>query len=237
MCKGMDKVSIIVPVKDEEIGLQYLINDYNQSGLGEKYDITFIFVIDERTSDDSRGFASKLSKNIIDQKGSTGKGDAIRRAILDLESHNPKFVIFLDADGSYSFESVALILKSLEDGSEVSSGSRFLDPNKKPKGMSRLHFFGNKILSRISSLKNRRKISDLCSGLWGFTYESTHKLDIKSSGFDLEAEIAGIITKNKLKHTEVRVKWNQRRGGESKLRSFKDGFVILLRILSYSQNA
>ena len=227
----MDKVTIVIPVKDEEVGLQFLIEDFERSKISQTYAIKFIFVIDERTSDDSKKIASKLSDIIIDQSGSTGKADAVRKAMGRLKSGNQDFVVFLDADGSYSFNDVKAILSELEKGVDVSSGSRFLGNDGKPEGMSRLHTFGNHFLSKVSSLRNRRKITDLCTGLWGFSNESIEKLDIKSSGFDLEAEIAGLVRKNHLSHSEVPVSWSQRKGGESKLRSLKDGFVILMRIL------
>ena len=71
----------MVPAKDEEVGLKYLIDDFESSGIKEDYDITLIFVIDERTSDNSRLFASRLSDHIIDQCGSHGKGDAIKKQL------------------------------------------------------------------------------------------------------------------------------------------------------------
>ena len=73
----MEGVTIIIPVKDEESGLEYLVEDFEQSEIGNDYEIKFIFVIDERTSDNSREIAGKLSDRIIDQRGSHGKGDAI----------------------------------------------------------------------------------------------------------------------------------------------------------------
>ena len=97
--------------------------------------------------------------------------------------------------------------------------------------MSRLHNFGNRLLSAISSVRNRRRISDLCTGLWGFTSKSLMKMNVKSSGFDLEAELAGIARRQGLEHIEVQVDWSQRKGGTSKLRSLTDGFIILLRII------
>ena len=81
----MHQVTIVVPVKDEEDGLQYLIQDLDESGIREEYEILFLFVIDERTSDNSREFAARLSEKIVDQQGSHGKGDAIRQAINYLE--------------------------------------------------------------------------------------------------------------------------------------------------------
>jgi dolichol-phosphate mannosyltransferase len=140
-------------------------------------------------------------------------------------------VVFIDADGSYSFEAVSDILRTLEEGVDVASGSRFLNGKGRPKGMSRLHNFGNRALSRISSIRNRRRISDLCSGIWGFDAEALEKLDIQAEGFDLEAEIVGRIRKEGLDHREIQVDWSQRKGGTSKLRSLRDGFIILMRIL------
>lgn len=227
----MHQVTIVVPVKDEEDGLQYLIRDLDESGIKEEYEILFLFVIDGRTNDNSREFAAKLSDQIVDQKGSHGKGDAIRRAIHYLERSNHDFVVFLDADGSYSFDGVKKVLSTLEKGADIVSGSRFLSQKRRPEGMSVMHNFGNRLLSLISSIRNRRKISDLCTGLWGFSANSIRSISIRSKGFDLEAEIAGQIRRKKLTHVEVPVEWSQRKGGTSKLRSIRDGAIILLRII------
>ena len=122
-------------------------------------------------------------------------------------------------------------LEALGNGAEVVSGSRFLSGDGRPEGMSRLHNFGNRVLSSISSIRNGRRISDLCTGLWGFNSESLMAMDIKSQGFDIEAEMAGLVRRKGLNHVEVQVDWSQRKGGTSKLRSLTDGFIILLRII------
>ena len=41
----MEGVTIIIPVKDEESGLEYLVEDFEQSEIGNDYEIKFIFVI------------------------------------------------------------------------------------------------------------------------------------------------------------------------------------------------
>ncbi len=227
----MGEVTIIIPVKDEEVGLEFLLDDYRSSSLKDLHDVTFIFVIDKRTSDSSKKIASEFSENVIDQEETTGKGSAVRQAI-DVWRKNPtQMIVFLDADGSYSFDSVSKILQSLEEGADLVSGSRFLSGQGRPEGMSRLHNFGNRVLSAISSVRNRRRISDLCTGLWGFNSQSLMRMDVKSRGFDLEAELAGIARRQGLDHIEVQVDWSQRKGGTSKLRSLTDGFIIFLRII------
>lgn len=227
----MGEVTIIIPVKDEEVGLEFLLGDYKSSSLKDLHDVTFIFVIDKRTSDSSKKIALELSENVIDQEETTGKGSAVRQAIEVWRKNPTQMVVFLDADGSYSFDSVSKILKSLEAGADLVSGSRFLSGQGRPEGMTRLHNFGNRVLSTISSVRNGRRISDLCTGLWGFSSQSLMKMDVKSRGFDLEAELAGIARRQGLEHIEVQVDWSQRKGGTSKLRSLTDGLIILLRII------
>lgn len=227
----MGEVTIIIPVKDEEVGLEFLLDDYRSSSLKDLHDVTFIFVIDKRTSDSSKKIASEFSENVIDQEETTGKGSAVRQAIDEWRKNPTQMIVFLDADGSYSFDSVSKILESLQEGADLVSGSRFLSGQGRPEGMSRLHNFGNRVLSAISSVRNRRRISDLCTGLWGFNSQSLMKMDVKSRGFDLEAELAGIARRQGLDHIEVQVDWSQRKGGTSKLRSLTDGFIIFLRII------
>ena len=227
----MQPVTVIIPVKDEEVGLNFLLGDYERSTLKNLYDVNFIFVIDVRTSDSSKQIAKLFSDNIIDQEGTTGKGAAMTQAIEKWKLNPTPRVIFLDADGSYSFESVIKILETLESGADVVSGSRFLRGRGRPRGMSRLHNFGNRALSMISSIRNYRRISDLCTGLWGFKSEALMDMEIKSKGFDLEAEMAGLVRRKGLEHAEVHVDWSQRKGGTSKLRSLTDGLIIFFRII------
>lgn len=231
MRQSMEAITIIVPVKDEEVGLQYLLDNYQKSDLEERFDIRFIFVIDQRTSDSSKKYASKFSDNIIDQKDTTGKGAAVSQAVSLWKKDPTEMAIFLDADGSYSFDSVSSVIMELKEGSDIVSGSRFLGHGGRPKGMSILHYVGNRLLSFFSSIRNRRKISDLCTGLWGFREEALMKLNFQSSGFDLEAEISGLSRRFSLNHQEVKVEWSQRKGGISKLRSISDGLIIFFRII------
>ena len=79
----------------------------------------FIFVIDARTSDSSKHIASQFSDNIIDQKDTTGKGSAVIQAIEKWKIDPTPKIVFLDADGSYSFESVIKVLNALGEGADV----------------------------------------------------------------------------------------------------------------------
>ena len=226
----MKTVTVIIPVKNEETGLRYLLKDLSSSGLTSIRVLNLIFVIDSRTSDESIKIAEMFGGKLIYQVRSTGKGNAIRLGVKEWNKNPTDIVVFLDADGSYSFDYVGKIIDSVERGFEVVSGSRFIGTSK-PVGMSPLHVLGNRLLSKISGIKNKRKITDLCTGLWGFSSGALKKIEIRSNGFDLEAELVGLISRRNLSHAEIPVRWEQRKGGVSKLRSFKDGIIILIRII------
>ena len=119
----MESVTIIIPVKDEEVGLQYLLDNYKSSTLFNNSNISFIFVIDGRTSDLSKIIAKKFSDLIIDQNETHGKGAAIKQALQVWNNNMTDFVLFMDADGSYSFEDASKIpypgvLQHLDDQSK-----------------------------------------------------------------------------------------------------------------------
>jgi glycosyltransferase involved in cell wall biosynthesis len=227
----MEKVTIIIPVKNEEGGLKILHEDFLKSPIKHRYDIDFIFVIHADTDDLSKTVATSFGGRIIEQTETSGKGAAIKQA-TQLWKRNPTSkVVFLDADASYSFLSVMKILETLDDETDVVSGSRFMANKENLDGMSKMNFIGNVILSSISSFKNGKKITDLCTGLWGFRGSAMNKINLKSKGFDIESEIFGLCRKNRLRHCEIGVEWKQRATGVSKLRSIRDGFLILTRIL------
>ena len=142
----MKEVTVIIPVKDEEDGLLFLVDDFRSSELYNDPSIQLSFVIDGRTSDNSRAVARKLSSTIIDQAETHGKGAAIQQAIEEWKKEPTPFVVLLDADGSYSFDAVVDVISELRKGADAVSGSRFILPEGRPEGMSRIHNFGNKIL-------------------------------------------------------------------------------------------
>ena len=95
----MQTLCIIIPVKDEQVGLEFLFNEFNEFKNNINYTIEFIFVVDERTNDLSKEIAKRFSKNIIDQKDTHGKGAAIKQAIEFWKQKQSDFVVFMDADG------------------------------------------------------------------------------------------------------------------------------------------
>ena len=90
----MDKVCVIIPVKDEEVGLQYLADYRASKQLNYDVDFIFVLIVGPVTTQNS---SQKTNGRLIDQKESHGKGAAVRQAVY--ENNTTDYVVFLDADG------------------------------------------------------------------------------------------------------------------------------------------
>ena len=77
----------------------------------------------------------------------------------------------------------------------------------------------------MASILYGRRVSDVCTGMWGFRTESVRSLDLKSVGFTLEAEIYAKAVKQGYEIEELPV-YYRRRVGRAKLRAV-DGLKIL----------
>ncbi len=227
----MASVTVIMPVKDEEEGLRLLVDEFQRSPLAGRKDFSFLIVVDGRSSDMSREVSKMLTNSIIDQNDRHGKGDAIKAAISKWSENPTELLVMMDADGSYQWADVENVIEALESGAQVVTGVRLRGIFTKVEGMTLLHHMGNHALALSASLRNRRKIHDLCSGLWGFTEEAITKISPTAQGFDLEAELHGRVRSEQIHLVQIPIEWRCRVGGTSKLRSFVDGFKIFIRII------
>jgi hypothetical protein len=90
---------------------------------------------------------------------------------------------------------------------------------------------GNWLFDQLLSLLHGLDGADHLSGLYGLRRAALLRLNLESSGFDIEAEIGIKARVRGLRVTAFPVEY-QPRVGEKKLRAFQDGFHILSRIIA-----
>jgi dolichol-phosphate mannosyltransferase len=140
-----------------------------------------------------------------------------------------KYLIMLDADGTYPPEHILDIMEALEKGADVVMGSRFLGTIAEG-AMTKLNQFGNTVLSDIASLLYQQRCTDLCTGMWGFNAKALEVLELDSRHFELEAELFAESSKKGLDIVEVPIAYLPRKG-ETKLVPLQAGFAILDKLL------
>lgn len=214
------RVVVMLPAWNEEKTIGMTIDDIPK-GID-------ILVIDNNSSDSTRDIAINHGATVIFE-GKQGKGNAIIRAIDYIKGIDCKYVVMLDADYTYPGQYIPNIINLLANGNDVVIGSRLTGIVEKG-AMSRLNIFGNFMLTLMAKILYGYRISDLCTGMWGFSRECLTSLNITEHGFGLEANIFVQIAKRKYKLAEIPI-YYRKRPTKAKLKSLEDGFKIGLVLL------
>jgi dolichol-phosphate mannosyltransferase len=195
------------------------------ASLGYNVDIV---VVDGHSKDMTCEIAKSMGARLLKQKG-IGKGNAIQTAFNDFEG---RYLFMLDADDTYNPNEILKMLPHLESGNyDVVMGSR-LKGSISTGAMSRLNFIGNVALTQTANIlfPNGHRLSDLCTGMWGFTDEVIHALDLEANSFDVEAEMYAKCIKSGFNVGEINIAYGKRINS-NKLSALKDGAKIWFRLL------
>jgi dolichol-phosphate mannosyltransferase len=207
-------ITIVIPVLNEEEAIENVIDSVKYEG----YDN--ILVVDGNSTDKTYEIALNIGVNVIIQKGE-GKTGAITTAI---EKTKTPYLIIMDGDSTYYPSDIIKLLKYLKDYDEV-IGSRISGRDNIPL----LNRFGNGIINGLFNLLYGTNLKDVCSGMYALKTDFAKGLDLKTSGFEVEVEIAS-KTVRKGKIYEVPISYGKR-VGERKLNPLKDGFRIVITII------
>jgi glycosyltransferase involved in cell wall biosynthesis len=152
--------------------------------------------------------------------------------LAGFEAARGEYLVLGDADDTYDFGAVPDFVAALKSGNDVVLGSRFRG-RILPGAMPWLHrYVGNPVLSGILSLFFGRRISDAHCGLRAMTRAASERMRLRSTGMEFASEMVAVALRHGLKVAEIPVTYYPR-GGQSKLRSFRDGwrhlrFMLLL---------
>ena len=221
-------ISVILPALDEELTIGRVIDGLPLKQLNENGYKLDIMVVDGHSTDDTQKIALEKGARLILQNG-RGKGLGVKAAFA---ASKGKYVFMLDADDTYPSFHILDMLPLLESqGYDVVLGSR-LAGKIMPGAMSNLNLVGNKFLTGTANLlfPNGHKVTDLCTGMWGFTDSVVKELKLEAHHFDVEAEMYAKCVKKGYKIGEVPIEY-RKRVAPSKLSSMKHGFSIAKRLL------
>ncbi|MDP6043385.1 MAG: glycosyltransferase family 2 protein [Dehalococcoidales bacterium] len=217
---------IILPTLNEEEAIGRVIDEIPVRDLVEKGYEVEVLVVDGNSQDRTRQIAEAKGAEIIIESRK-GKGRAMRTAFGLVDAD---FVFMLDADYTYPATYIPEMLAILRRDHSVVIGSRLKGEIEKG-GMSRLNVVGNHLLTLMASILYRTKMSDLCTGYWGFRKEVISNLDLTADGFDFEADLFSQVVKKGYRLGEIPINY-RRRQSLAKLNSIKDGLKIGRALIS-----
>jgi hypothetical protein len=142
-------------------------------------------------------------------------------------------VVMGDSDDTYDFSKIDELVAPLAHGADLVLGSR-LRGAIQPGAMPWLHrYVGNPLLSATLNLFYRTKISDTHSGFRAFRREAFERLGVRTTGMEFASEMLILASQARWNIVEVPIAYHPR-AGESKLRTFRDGWRHLRLLLLYS---
>jgi glycosyltransferase involved in cell wall biosynthesis len=214
-------ISIIIPAKNEEIGLTRLLPDLLQNF--PKIDI---YVVNDGSTDKTEQICRDNKVNIVNHVYSKGNGAAIKSGA---RAATGDVFLFMDADGQHQVEDVKKLIDEFKmDQYDMIVGAR---GGKSQASIARL--FGNGLYNKIASYMTGHRIEDLTSGLRivnakkfkqflyllpnGFSYPTTSTMAFFRAGYSV-------------KYIPI---FTPKREGKSHINLLKDGsrfFLIIFKI-------
>jgi len=187
-----------------------------------------IIVADNGSIDGSDLIASSLGARIVHQP-KKGYGSAY---IAGFKATQGKYIVCADSDDTYDFGEMPKFIRLLEDGYDLVMGSR-LKGKMLAGAMPWLHrYIGNPILTGILNLLFRAGVSDAHCGMRAFTKEAYEAMKLNAEGMEFASEMVIKAVEKGLRIGEVPIKYYPR-AGESKLRTFRDGWRHLRFMIGY----
>ena len=224
------KVCIVLPALNEAPSIGRVIEEIPRAELELKGYQVDVLVVDNNSTDSTLKVAQGKGARIL-VESRRGKGRAIRTA---LEDANADYIFMLDGDYTYPTTYIPEMLELLKKYPVV-IGSRLR--GKRQKGaLRRLHLLGNHLITLLANILYGTRISDLCTGFWGFRREVIQNLNLTSDGFQLEAELLTQLARKHYRIGEIPIMYRAR-VGKAKLDVFRDGvriarFLIVKRFRS-----
>jgi len=218
-------VSVVIATLNEEEGIGPTLLEMQ----GVLQNSRFV-VVDGNSVDKTVEIAKNMGADVLLQEG-IGKGNAMSQGFR-LYGSRSQYVVFTDADYTYPAEYVPKMIEILEQNPKVGMviGNRF--KSGVTKSYKNPFYFGNRLLAFAQQVMNGVKLADPLSGLRVVRSEALNGFKLKSSGFDIEAELNAIIGRSNYEIVEIPIEYRSRLG-EKKLR-MRDGWGIMKRIFAES---
>jgi glycosyltransferase involved in cell wall biosynthesis len=220
------KVCVILPCFNESLTLPTVVGQIQK--ISSEIEI---LVVDNSSTDDSFDIASKLGVKVV-REIKKGKGFAVKRGFLSL-SDNCEIVVIIDSDDTYSLANLIIAINLVKDYNyDMIVGNRINEADLNENRINvfrRGHRTGNLLFSKLSQLLHPSGVLDSLSGFRVMSRNFVESFTGGASEFEIEAELNAHAAFIKAAVGNIDVNYKGRPiGSESKLRTYRDGYKILL---------
>lgn len=222
----MRKVSVIIPVYNEERYIEETIRRVLAADLGSPELEKEVIVVDDGSTDDTARKIAPFKNRItsVDITRNRGKGHAIKKG---LEHAHGDIIVIQDADMEYNPADYPELLKPIvEDRSDVVYGSRFVG-SRPHRVLLFWHYAANRGLTLLSNMAANLNLTDMETGAKAFRAEALRSIKLREPRFGFEPEVTIKLARAGRRFYEVGVSYNGRTYREGKKISWRDGVRAL----------
>jgi glycosyltransferase involved in cell wall biosynthesis len=218
------RTTIIIPCLNEAASIGDVVTEFRRELPAAR-----IVVVDNASTDDTAAVARAVGAEVV-RETRRGKGHALIAGVRHAGDTSAVYIM-VDGDGTYPASGAHALLDRIRDGADMAIGTRLQDAGDGafPKG----HSWGNRLFIAVVRVLFGLRTLDVFSGYRAFTRRMLQTSPLVSTGFEIEVELSIQAHENNFRVDEVPIAYGARRGeSHSKLRTFRDGYRILLAILA-----
>ncbi|HEV8582280.1 MAG TPA: glycosyltransferase family 2 protein [Thermoanaerobaculia bacterium] len=220
------RVAVVIPCHNEELTVAKVVTDFRVALPAAR-----ILVVDNASRDRTAEEALKAGAEVI-REPRPGKGFALLSGFRKARTDGAEHLVMVDGDDTYPAEDAPRLLAAAEAGADMVIGTRLTDFEQ---GAFRAgHSFGNRLFIFLVRLLFGVRTRDLFSGYRVISRRFLESTPLIAQGFEVEAELSLQAVVKCFPVTEVPVRYRARpRENPSKLHTYRDGYRILLAILTF----
>lgn len=220
------EVAVLVPCFNEAAAIDKVVRDFRASMPNAT-----IYVYDNNSTDDTSAVAAKAGAEVR-RETRRGKGNVVRRMFQDIEAD---VYVMVDGDDTYdASRAPELVNKLVEENLDMLVGKRIETHEAAYRAGHRL---GNRVLTGLVAWLFGSQIDDMLSGYRVFSRRFVKSFPSFSREFEIETELTVHAMQMKMALAEVDTNYKERPPGSvSKLRTFRDGWRILVTIINLMRN-
>ena len=222
LCCQLMEVTLVIPVKNEGETIRSVL-------AASLPHVSKIVVVDGHSTDATRSIAEQMGAIVLMDEG-RGKGNAIRMAIAQAPGD---ILVFMDGDGSHEPADIPrMVAPILEGRADFVLASRMTGGSDELHGTFNnfIRMIGGAFISLCINWRWGSSITDALNGFRAVRKEFARGLGLLADDFDIEHEMILKALKKGGRLVEVPSHEYQRKGGSSKLPTFRRAHKFFWRL-------
>jgi len=220
------RIAVLVPCLNEEAAIGKVVTDFRAA-----LPTATVYVYDNNSTDRTSAVAAEAGA-VVRRETRPGKGNVVRRMFQDIEAD---IYVMVDGDDTYHAASAPKLVEAmLKDNLDMVVGKREETHQDSYRPGHRL---GNLVLTGLVRKLFGSPIDDMLSGYRVFSRRFVKSFPSFSREFEIETELTVHAMQMRMAIMEIGTPYKERPPGSfSKLRTFRDGYRILVTILNLMRN-